>query len=89
MDKMTNHGICRTSIAPGAVALLALALSLPTPAAAYVGPGAGLTVIGSLVAVIAAVLIALMGLVLFPLRLLMKKMRAGKASKTDPIGDKA
>lgn len=53
---------------------------LPTPASAYVGPGAGLTVIGSLVAVVAAVLIALVGLVLFPIRLALKKLRGGRGA---------
>jgi len=37
---------------------------------AYVGPGAGLGMIGSLLAVLAAILIALLGVVLYPLMLL-------------------
>jgi hypothetical protein len=77
--------ISRAKLNPilGASALVTLCLALPSTASAYVGPGAGLTVIGSLVAVVAAVLIALVGLVLFPLRLLMKKMRADKAASSE------
>lgn len=71
----------RSAAATLAVALAA-GLLTPSLAWAYVGPGAGLTVIGSLVAVAAAVLIALVGLVLFPVRLLMKKMRAAKAAQS-------
>ena len=64
-----------------AVTIMIVCLSAD-PAAAYVGPGAGLTLIGSVVAVVAAVLIALVGLVLFPIRLLMKKMKAAKAQQS-------
>jgi hypothetical protein len=75
---MSRRVIGSRSLGLPLAALLLLGL-MASPAAAYVGPGAGLTVIGSLVAVGAAVLIALVGLVLFPLRLLMKKMKAAKA----------
>lgn len=46
---------------------------------AYVGPGAGLGMLGSLLAVLAAVVIGLLGLVLYPFMLLRKKLR-----KRDP-----
>jgi hypothetical protein len=58
-----------------------LTLSMTEPASAYVGPGAGLTLIGSVVAVAAAALLALVGLVLFPIRLAMKKARQAKADR--------
>jgi hypothetical protein len=51
------------------------ALLTAGPAAAYMGPGAGLGMIGSLVAVIGAVLIALLGLVILPVRMILKKRR--------------
>ena len=60
--------------------LLVLALALiPGTAAAYMGPGAGLGMLGSLIAVIAAVGIALLGIVLLPLRMIMKKRRKTSA----------
>jgi hypothetical protein len=43
------------------------------------GPGAGLGMLGSLIAVIAAVGIALLGIVLLPLRMIMKKRRKTSA----------
>ena len=56
--------------------LIALAaLAVPGTALAYMGPGAGLGMIGSLVAVIGAVLIALLGIVILPVRMILKKRR--------------
>jgi hypothetical protein len=43
------------------------------PAHAYVGPGAGLGMIGSLIAVIVVVLIMIFGLIVYPVRLLRKR----------------
>jgi hypothetical protein len=57
----------------------ALAIMLPHPAMAYVGPGAGLGMIGSLVAVVGVLVLAIVGLVVLPFRMLMKKRRG----KTD------
>jgi hypothetical protein len=54
---------------------LVAALLTAGPAAAYMGPGAGLGMIGSLVAVIGAVLIALLGIVILPVRMILKKRR--------------
>lgn len=58
-------------------AFLALA-ALTTPAHAYVGPGAGLTVIGSVLAVGAAVLLVIVGFVWYPIRRLMRSRKAAK-----------
>lgn len=56
--------------------LIALAVVLvPSVAQAYVGPGAGLGMIGSLLAVVGAILLAVFGLVLLPLRMMMRKRR--------------
>jgi hypothetical protein len=54
---------------------LVAALLTAGPAAAYMGPGAGLGMIGSLVAVIGAVLIAVLGIVILPVRMILKKRR--------------
>ncbi len=45
---------------------------LPNIAWAYVGPGAGLTAIGSLIALIFAVIVAIAGFVWYPMKRLMK-----------------
>jgi hypothetical protein len=58
------------------VAMLAAA-----PAAAYMGPGAGLGMLGSLAAVIGAVLVALVAIVWMPIRILLKRRRKEGAGK--------
>lgn len=44
-------------------------------ASAYIGPGAGLGMIGSLIAIFVVVLILVLGLVIYPARLMRKKRR--------------
>ena len=44
-------------------------------ALAYVGPGAEITMIGSLLAVLFAVLLAIFGIIFWPLRALLRKRR--------------
>ncbi len=67
---------------PRWIAFLAgFAALLPTDALAYIGPGAGLGLIGALLAVIGAILVALFGLIVFPITLL-RKRRKNKAQKT-------
>jgi hypothetical protein len=51
------------------------------PAAfAYVGPGAGLGVLGAMLAIFAAVLATIVGLVLWPVRMLMRRRRRNAAA---------
>lgn len=45
------------------------------PAWAYVGPGAGLTAIGSLLALLSAVVLALVGFIWYPVKRLLRKRR--------------
>jgi hypothetical protein len=55
---------------------VAIAIMAPDAANAYVGPGAGLGMIGSLIAVVGAVLVAILGLFILPFRMLSKRRRA-------------
>jgi membrane protein implicated in regulation of membrane protease activity len=52
------------------------AIMAPSVVVAYVGPGAGLGMIGSLIAVIGAVLVAIVGFLILPIRMLLKRRRA-------------
>ncbi len=63
-----------------------LAASLPTVAAAYVGPGAGITAIGALWALIAAVVLTLGGLLAWPIRTLLRRRKKAseKVEKSAP-----
>jgi hypothetical protein len=67
------HLTCRLLLA-GSAGLFATVLALP--AMAYVGPGAGLGVLGTLLAVIIATLATVVGLVLWPVRALARRLKA-------------
>jgi membrane protein implicated in regulation of membrane protease activity len=60
------------TLAALAVAGLALAAG---PAAAYIGPGAGLSLLGALWGVLAAIFVAVLFLVAWPLRRLLRRRR--------------
>ena len=69
-----------------AAALVALFLaSVPDAAQAYVGPGAGLTAIGSVLALLAAVGLAIVGFIWYPL----KRLIRGKPAAPQPGPDKS
>jgi hypothetical protein len=60
-------------------------VTLAAPAAAYVGPGAGITMLGALWAVLAGILLVLAGILIWPIKALLrrrKRMAAG-ADQTD------
>ena len=57
------------------VPLAALAALLPTGAMAYVGPGAGLGALVALAAVVGAILVALFGVIVFPITMLRRRRR--------------
>lgn len=63
---------------------LALVLALfSAPALAYVGPGAGLGVIGTLVGIVAAIVLAMFGLFWYPL----KRAFGKKSATATPSGE--
>jgi len=61
--------------------VIALFAALPLLAHAYVGPGAGLGMVASLLAVVGAMLLSIVGLVLWPWRLLRKRWQAKSAAR--------
>jgi hypothetical protein len=65
-----------------ALTLTALVVA-PRQASAYIGPGAGLGAIGAVVVFVAVFLVAAVGIVLFPLRLMIKKLRKSKAASAE------
>ena len=66
-----------------AVAVAAAVAAAPFEASAYMGPGAGLGLLGSLLAVVAVVLVALFGLVILPFRMLLKRRKANSGQLQD------
>jgi bacteriorhodopsin len=61
------------------------ALWFALPAAAYIGPGAGASVAGSLLNTLLVVLLAIVAIVFWPVRLLWRKLRA--RGKQPPEGE--
>lgn len=56
---------------------------LPAAAHAYIGPGAGASLAGSLLAVLAAIATAVAIVLFWPLRLLYRKIRGGRQTTAE------
>ena len=63
--------------------IFVLAWLIPNAAHAYIGPGAGISAIGSLLALIAAVLLAIVGFVWYPVKRIMKNRRKARTEAAD------
>ena len=59
-----------------------LILALPTLSLAYVGPGAGITFLGALWAVITAIVLAIGGFLVWPIRAFIRRRKLNKQDKT-------
>ncbi len=59
------------------------------PVIAYVGPGAGLSAIGALLAIVLAVVVAVLGFVWYPIKRLMRRMRTARHGVDLDEGSKA
>ncbi len=57
-------------------AVCACAAILPQAAHAYVGPGAGLTALGTVIALILALVLAIIGFVWYPMKRLARRRKA-------------
>jgi len=66
-----------------------LTLTLPTSAFAYIGPGAGLSLLGALWALIAAIGTALFFVVAWPVRKMLRRRRAGPVANEGHEADEA
>jgi hypothetical protein len=77
--------ISLTDAAPRLAAFAVLML-LAGPTLAYIGPGAGISVVGSLLNTLLVVLLAILAILFWPIRMLWRKIRgrSGQADKDDP-----
>ena len=64
--------------------IIFILLSLPFTLFAYVGPGAGISFIGALWAVISAILLAIGGFLIWPIRAFLKKRKLKKQESETP-----
>lgn len=60
------------------LAVVALLLASPGEALAYIGPGAGITAIGTAIALIGAIILAIVGFIWYPVKRLRAKLRDRK-----------
>ena len=56
---------------------------LPGIAFAYIGPGAGLSVVGSILAFLAAIVVAIFGFLFFPIRRFLRNRKLKTEDKAD------
>ena len=57
------------------------ALLLSAPASAYIGPGAGISVLGSLLGIIVTIVVAIGAIIMWPLRKVLKKRRQNASAE--------
>jgi len=76
------HSGRRCGLAPAALAIASVILLAATPAQAYVGPGAGLSMIGTLVALVSVLCLAVAGFVWYPLKRLLRRNAPAPAAST-------
>lgn len=82
MEVMTSS---KQPLAPAtavAISVAAFVVLLPAPAAAYLGPGAGLSAIGAALALVAAIGLAVVGFVWYPAKRLSRRF-LGKGAPPD------
>jgi len=71
-------------MAPRHIALVVLMALATAPAQAYISPGPGLTMIGSLIALFGSIAVALAMVLLWPMRLFYKRWKARKSPLSSP-----
>ena len=60
-----------------------LFLSLGTPALAYIGPGAGISVLGSLLGILGTIIVAIGAILFWPIRKMLKRRKAAAANDNE------
>jgi len=66
-----------------ALPFAALAAMAATPAAAYIGPGAGIGAFGTVIALVGAIAMLIVGFVWYPVKRMMKTRKAGQSDSAD------
>jgi membrane protease YdiL (CAAX protease family) len=64
-----------------------LLLISPEPAQAYIGPGGGISALGALLALLAAVVLAVIGFLWYPIKRLLRRRRETAPGKPEPDSD--
>ena len=65
-------------------------MAVSSPAAAYIGPGSGISLLGGLWAVLVGIVLALAAILFWPIRYMIRRMRARKhAGQPEPANEPA
>ena len=64
--------------------LFVFLLVMPNPAIAYIGPGAGLTAIGTVIALVAVVFFTIVGFIWYPMKRFLHYMKSKKGTSEEP-----
>lgn len=72
-----------------AIASAATCLMAASPAQAYVGPGAGITLVGALIGLVSAIFLAIFAVLRWPIRRFLAKRKAAKATESGASGSDA
>ncbi len=76
-------GVCLLKIAP--LVLMGMILFAPLPVHAYIGPGAGIAAIGTVIALIGGILLAIVAFLWYPIKRLLAKIKQKKVNdQEDP-----
>ena len=65
--------------------LASILIAAPCVAEAYIGPGVGISAIGSFLAVVGAILLAIVGFVWFPLKRMLSRKNAAREEVADKV----
>jgi hypothetical protein len=74
-------------MANGKLILATISIFICSPASAYLGPGAGLSAIGSILALIAAILLIAVGFLWYPIKRLLGKSRTQQNENSEKSSD--
>ena len=80
---MTTRSKCGAIVAASCLAMIAEAV-LAAPAHAYIGPGAGLSAIGTILTLIAAVFLGIVGFVWYPVKRLLRGRKISASGDAAP-----
>jgi hypothetical protein len=67
------------------VTVIALLLAKPQVAGAYVGPGAGIAAIGTVLALIGGIFLAVVGFIWYPIKRLLRKIKQKRTNDQKDI----
>ena len=63
--------------------LVSLVFIIPDYAQAYIGPGASVTAIGTIIALVGAIILAIVGFIWYPLKRILSKKKEKNSKNTD------